>query len=134
MGMSIVGVGTDVVDVARAQAMLDRFGTRATRRLLTASEAGYVQSCAVPARHFAARLAAKEAAFKALQSLPGARGIGWLDLEVVRGPNGAPALALHGTAAAAARHADGLTLHLSMSHSDTTAVAVVVAEHAPGGR
>lgn len=126
--MSVVGVGTDAVDIARARDILDRHGERATRRFLTDLEAHYVNGSALPARHFASRLAAKEATYKALQSLPGARGIGWLDIEVIRDDEGAPSLQLHGLAARVAAQAPGLIIHLSLTHSDHLAVAVAVAE------
>jgi phosphopantetheinyl transferase (holo-ACP synthase) len=63
-----------------------------------------------------------------MQTLPGARGICWLDIEVMRDDEGAPSLQLHGLAAKVAGHAPGLTIHLSLTHSDTTAMAFAVAE------
>ena len=126
--MSIVGVGIDLVDLERARRLLARHGERALRRLLTAAERDYVLSAAEPARHFAARLAAKEAVFKALQALPGARAVSWLDIEVIRGPEGAPAAALTGRAETVARSLPGLVLHLSLTHSEATAGAVAIAQ------
>lgn len=126
--MSIIGVGTDAVDIYRAKEILDRHGERATRRFLTPLEAGYVSGSALPERHFASRLAAKEATYKALQPLPGARRISWLDIEVIRDDEGAPSLQLHGLAATVAAQTPGLVIHLSLTHSDHTAVAVAVAE------
>lgn len=126
--MSIVGIGLDLVDLERARRMMERHGERAMHRLLTPAEREYVLGAADPARHFAARLAAKEAVFKALQSLPGARAISWLDIEVVRGPEGAPVAALTGKAEEVARTAPGLVVHLSLTHSDATAGAVAIAD------
>lgn len=126
--MSIVGVGIDLVDLARARRMLERHGDRLVQRTLTDAERDYVMSCADPVPHFAARLAAKEAVYKALQSLPGARAVSWRDIEVVRGAAGAPAVALHGRGSRVAASAPGLTLHLSLTHSDLSAAAVAVAE------
>jgi holo-[acyl-carrier protein] synthase len=126
--MSIVGIGIDLVDIVRARRMIDRYGERALRRLLTPTESSYVHGAADPARHLAARIAAKEAVYKALQSLPGARAISWLDIEVIRGPEGAPVAALTGRAEYVARSAPGLQVHLSLTHSDATAGAVAIAE------
>ena len=126
--MSIVGIGIDLVDVERVRRLFARHGLRAQKRFLTAAEAAYVNDCADPARHAAARVAAKEAVYKAMQSLPGARAISWLDIEVVRGPEGAPVAALSGRAEDAARSARGLQVHLSLTHSDATAGAVAIAE------
>jgi len=126
--VSIVGVGIDLVDIERVRRLLERHGDRAIRRLLTPAEAAYVNDCADPARHAAARVAAKEAVYKALQPLPGARAIGWTDIEVVRGREGAPAVGLHGRAAEVARSVPGLMLHLSITHAELTAGAVAIAE------
>ena len=64
--MNPIAIGVDVVDVARVERMLARHGDRALLRVLTEEERAYCQRMAVPARHVAARLAAKEAAYKAL--------------------------------------------------------------------
>lgn len=124
--MNPVGLGIDVVDVARVARLLAQHGERALPRLLTGAEQEYCLSKAVPARHIAVRLAAKEAAFKAFHSA-GMRGmLGWLEIEVQRHPHGEPTLALHGRARA---FADELHLDralVSLSHSDTQGVAVVL--------
>jgi holo-[acyl-carrier protein] synthase len=94
----IAGIGIDLVDIARVQRLIDAKGDRALRRLFTADEVDYALTRALPAQHLAARLAAKEAAFKALANNSLARSIGWQDIEVVRGDHG-PTLSLHGRAA-----------------------------------
>jgi holo-[acyl-carrier protein] synthase len=76
--------------------------------------------------HIAARIAAKEAAYKALQSLPGARAVGWQQIEVERETEGRPVLRLLGPAMdLMARHGP-LRFELSLSHSEATAGAVAV--------
>lgn len=125
--MNVVGIGIDLVDIARVKALFARHAPRAERRLLTAAEAAYVNDSSEPARHAAARVAAKEAVYKALQSLPGARAIGWADIEVVRGPEGRPGVRLHGRAATVASAVPGLQVHLSLTHAETAAGAVAVA-------
>lgn len=123
--MELVGVGIDLVDIARVERMIDRLGDRVLRRFLTAREREYVVARARPAMHLAARVAAKEAAYKALQALPGARAVSWHDLEVERETEGRPYLVLAGLARELSeRH--GLTFQLSLSHSDATAGAVAV--------
>ena len=105
----IVGVGLDLVDIARVQALVAAKGERALRRLFTPREADYASARPRPFLHLAARVAAKEATFKALSAADGARGIGWREMEVVAGL--------------------GVThVHLTLSHSETTAGAVVVLE------
>jgi len=119
-------VGIDLVDIARVERMIDRLGDRVLQRFLTPRERQYVEGKARPAMHVAARIAAKEAAYKALQALPGARSVGWHDLEVERETEGRPYLVLGGHARALAERHGPLRLELSLSHSDATAGAVAV--------
>jgi len=126
MAAELVGIGIDLVDIARAEEMLARFGTRALNRLLTAEERAYVSSMGRPATHVAARIAAKEAAFKALQALPDADSVSWQHLEVTRGHGGRPGMRLHGLAALLAVRHGPLTIHLSLTHSELSAAAVAV--------
>lgn len=113
----------DVVEVPRARDILQRHGERALRRFLTEAEREYVLRQPDPAPHFAVRVAAKEAAYKALQSLPDMRAVGWHDLEVSRQADGRPQLLLHGLAA---KVPPGHALHLSLTHTHGIAGAVVV--------
>lgn len=124
----IAGIGLDLVDIARVQRLIAAKGQRALDRLFTAGEAGYAAGKPRPFLHLAARVAAKEAAFKALSSANGARGIGWREMEVVAGGDGRPALALHGRAAMCAAELGVTRIHLTLSHSETTAGAVVMLE------
>ena len=71
--MAVIGIGLDVVEVPRARGMLERLGARLLARVLTEDEHAYVTSLRDPVPALAARLAAKEAVYKALQVLPGAR-------------------------------------------------------------
>ncbi len=125
--MSVLGVGIDLVELTRAAKLLARKGDHALDRLLTDGERAYLAERADPVPHFAARLAAKEAVYKALQLLPGGREIGWRDIEVVRSDSGRPTIALHGRAVEVARGA-GVTIHVSLTHSESAAAAVAVAE------
>ena len=125
--MAIIGIGLDVVEVSRARALLDRHRNRILDRTLTDEERAYVDSLGDPAPAFAARLAAKEAVFKALQVLPGARSIGWREIAVRRLPDGRPEAVVYGRAAEVLSP-HRVTLHLSLSHSRDVAAAVVVLE------
>ena len=124
--MSILGVGIDLVDLSRAERLLERKGSRAVRRLLTESEHRSIRQPF--AQHFASCLAAKEAVYKALQGLPDARGIGWRDIEVERSATGKPSVRLHGIAARVMVAYPDFSIHLALSHSATTAGAVAVLE------
>ncbi|MDQ3697054.1 MAG: holo-ACP synthase [Gemmatimonadota bacterium] len=123
----IVGIGIDLVDVARVERLLNSKGDRALQRLFTEAERTYAMRRAHPARHLAARIAAKEATFKALSTHPEGRAVGWQEMEVISNA-GAPAVELHGLAARCAAGLGVTRVWLSLSHSDATAGAVVVLE------
>jgi holo-[acyl-carrier protein] synthase len=124
----ILGIGIDLVEIERVAQLLARKRERAIARLFTKGEAGYAGRRAEPARHLAARFAAKEAAFKALAGNDLARGIGWQDIEVVVHGDGRPSLVLHGAAARRAAEMGVQHTFVSLTHSDVTAAAVVVLE------
>lgn len=124
----VVGLGMDLVEVARVARMLERDGTRVTQRLLTDGEWAYCSRMHTPAPHVAARLAAKEAAFKALAGTMDARGIGWRELEVSHDEHRRPLLTLHGRAAARARELQVSRVLLTLTHARETAGAVVILE------
>ncbi len=114
----IVGVGIDVVDIARFARALNRTQTLASR-LFTDGERD------LPVKSQAARFAAKEALAKALG---GPRGLLWTDAEVVTDSHGRPELKVYGTVAAAAALRGVRCWHVSLSHDGNLAAAVVVAE------
>ena len=124
--MNVLGVGIDLVDIHRVAEMLERREEQALHKLLTPEERAFVLAQPVPARHFAARIAAKEAVYKALQALPDARGVGWQDIEVLRSVHGRPSVKLHGVAEELDRTQGPLIIELSLSHSEMTAGAVAV--------
>jgi holo-[acyl-carrier protein] synthase len=120
------GVGVDLVEVPRVRAMLGDKGAHVFDRLLTPAEAAYCRSRPDPAEHVAVRLAAKEAVYKALQGSDAARGIGWRDIEVIRGADGRPDVALTGLAAARAKEMNVGRVLLSLSHTHQAAIAIAV--------
>jgi len=126
--VGVLGVGIDIVPIARVEELLARHGDRALRRLFTAGERTLATTQAFPAVHLAARIAAKEAAYKALSGDEDARGIGWTDIEVERRDDGRPLLRFHGKAAARFRTLGGTSCHLSLTHAGGVAAAVVIIE------
>ena len=126
----IAGIGIDLVDIARVETLLARFGDRAVKRLFTDRESAYATSRANPARHFAARFAAKEAAYKALAGSEGARAIGWREIEVLANEDGSPRLEFHGLAEGRAAELGVVRVYVTLTHSHATAAAVVVLERA----
>jgi len=122
----IIGIGVDIVDLHRIRDMVNRHGKRFLGKTFTDEEIAYCHSRRKPAQHFAARFAAKEAAFKALGS--GWReGMGWKEIEVQIDHLGRPRISLIGRAAAKARELGISEILVSISHCDCHAVAHVVA-------
>lgn len=128
MSVGVLGVGIDIVPIERVETLLERHGERAMRRLFTAGERAFAATQARPAVSLAARVAAKEAAFKALSGDADARGIGWLEIEVQRLDDGRPLLRLHGAAAERFRSLGAARCHVSLTHAGGVAAAVVVIE------
>jgi holo-[acyl-carrier protein] synthase len=126
----IVGLGVDLVDIARVEALVARYGERATHKLFSEGEVAYACARPQPSRHFASRFAAKEAAFKALAGNDLARTIGWRDIEVEVERDGQPTLRFHGAAARRAAELGVRRALLSLTHTDASAAAVVVLEGA----
>lgn len=122
----IVGIGVDVVDVARFEQILRRT-PRVADRLFTAREQSRADGTLLGVTSLASRFAAKEAVAKAL-GCPA--GMEWLDCEVVSLDSGRPVIELTRTVAAASS-ALGIThWHLSLSHDGGNALAYAVAESA----
>ncbi len=124
--MTPFAVGFDLVDVDRVARLIERKAARALARLLTEPERVYCLGQAVPARHIAARLAAKEAAYKALAHGGDVGTIGWREVEVARELTGGPTLVFHGRARETARRLHVVSSLVSLSHTGQTAGAVVL--------
>lgn len=124
----IVGLGIDAIDIDRIKRMYDEKGQRMLDRLFLPNELAYLSTKPEPAQHLAVRLAAKEAAYKALSGTDHARGIGWRDVEVVTLDDGSPVLRFHGRAAERLAELGAAGVAVSLTHSASTAVAVVVIE------
>jgi holo-[acyl-carrier protein] synthase len=112
----IHGVGIDMVHVPRFRAACDRFGAKLYERLFTAGELRYCLGKKAPARHLAARFAAKVSLFKALGSFPGFRNV-----EVTSGPGGRPGLKVSGIDS-------GFTFSLAISHTKEFSIAQTIVE------
>lgn len=124
----VLGLGTDITEVPRIQASLNRFGQHFLDRVYTPGEIAYCEARKkTAAQSFAARFAAKEAGAKALGTGV-SRGVAWRELEVVRHPGQAPRLVLHGRAAQIAAGLGITRLTLSLTHTNAVAMAVVIAE------
>jgi len=123
----IVAIGIDLVDVTRIEEVFARRGERFRARVFTDEEISYCEHRASKLASYAARFAAKEAAMKALGT-GWAAGIGWKDIEVVNGPNGAPTINLYGSALERMRELGAAKALVSLTHTDNLAMAQVVLE------
>jgi holo-[acyl-carrier protein] synthase len=117
--MTILGTGMDIVETKRIADSIERFGDRFLDRIFLEGEVAYARSMKYPHLHLAARFAAKEAISKAFGTGIG-HEMGWRDLEIVREPNGAPRVRLHGRAQAFA------VVHVSLSHTSEYGAASAV--------
>jgi holo-[acyl-carrier protein] synthase len=122
--MNILGIGLDATDIPRIADVLERHGERFLRRVFTAGEIAYCTKRRNPAPHLAGRFAAKEAAMKALGTGQ-SHGVLWKDIEVVR-ESGPPRLELHGGAAKRAAEMRVRRSLVTITHSDTLALAEVM--------
>jgi holo-[acyl-carrier protein] synthase len=123
----ITGIGIDVVQNDRIRDSIQRFGDRFLNRIYTEGEIEYCKKCAQPEIHYAARFAAKEAAFKALGT-GWAAGVKWKDIEVERLPSGKPELHMHGEALAHATSSGAKSFYVSLTHDQLVSCAVVILE------
>ena len=123
----IVGLGTDLVELPRMAAALQRQGDALLARLFTARERALLDGDPQLVRRVAARFAAKEAAFKALGTGWG-QGVGWHDVEVLGGRGEPPTLALAGAARARLEALGARRAHVTLTHTESLAAATVVLE------
>lgn len=123
-GLSIRGLGVDIVEIHRMRDALARH-PRMKERIFSDAEREYCEKRNKPEVHYAMRFAAKEAVLKALGT--GFRGMRFRDVEVTRDETGRPIPLLHGRAAEVAEERGVIEMHLSLSFTHATAVASAVA-------
>ena len=123
----ILGVGIDIIEVARIESSYERFGERFVNRILQPDEIRYCLSHKKPGPFLAARFAAKEAGMKAIGT-GWKRGVTWQDFEVANLPTGKPTLQLHGVAAAIAGKLGVRNISLSLTHTAELGMAHVILE------
>lgn len=123
----IIGTGIDICEVPRIAASTARFGDRFLERVFTAEEIRYCKSKKNSTERFAARFAAKEAAMKALGT-GASRGVTWKSIEVGHASGGRPILRLYRQTAEIAERLGVKRISLSLTHTENTAMAVVIFE------
>ncbi len=128
--MSLLGIGTEIVECPRIGRMIEQHGELFLRRVYTDREIRHCQSRKHAIEHFAGHWAAKEAILKALGS-GWTRGVLWTDLEVRILPSGTPQVVLGGGAREAAIQRGVGSMLLSISHCRTYATATAAALATP---
>ena len=127
----IVGIGTDICDIRRIEALLEKFGDRFKEKTFTAGERDYADGQANPAASYAKRFAAKEAVAKALAGSK-TGSLSWQDVEVIKNKSGRPKIKLHGGAKKRAKSrinsSQKIKIHISMSDDIPYAQAFAVFE------
>jgi holo-[acyl-carrier protein] synthase len=123
----LIGIGTDIVSVARINRALKRWGERFKRRIFTEQEIKYCESRRNPSPHYAVRFSAKEAFYKALGPYQRS-GIRWKEIEISRGLNGRPAIKVYGVMEKSLALSNFKNVLLTMTHDNDIASALVVIE------
>jgi holo-[acyl-carrier protein] synthase len=123
----IVGTGVDIMETSRVEVALEKHGERFARRVCTPAEIAYCEKFKNSAERFAARFAAKEAAFKALGT-GWSQGVRWVDVEITHAESGKPELILRGQAEEIARRLGVIRTAVSISHAGRFVVAQVLFE------
>ena len=123
----ILGIGIDIIEVARIAASLEKFGHRFGERILSRAEIEYCLGHRQPAPFVAARFAAKEAISKAFGTGIGAQ-LGWQDMEIAHRDSGQPYVILHGKGKSLFESRGAKSLHVSISHTEAYAAVTAVLE------
>ncbi len=125
--MAVALVGLDLTRIDRLEAAHTRRGERLLARIFTPGERAYCAAKRERFQSYAGRFAVKEATMKVLGT-GWARGVRWIDIEVVRERGPAPRCVLHGRAAEIARARGIASIHIAITHDAGIAAAVAVAE------
>ncbi len=120
----VKGIGVDIIEIGRVRRSIEKGGTLFLEKVFTPREVAYCTARQNPYQHYAARFAAKEAVSKAL-STGWAGEFRWKNVEVMNDPSGQPHIAFSGTLGETLA---GASVFVSLSHSDSHVVAMVVIE------
>jgi holo-[acyl-carrier protein] synthase len=124
-GGIVIGIGADIIEVERVRGVLERQGERFLARVFTDEERAYCAAMAHPHKHYAARFAAKEAVSKCFSTGIGAE-FGWRSASIYHGARHQPLVRLDEKGEALLRHVGGTDVHVTLSHTETVAMAVAV--------
>ena len=123
----IFGTGLDIVEIDRIKNSLKKYSPKFEQKIFTSAEIDYCQSQGDPAKHFAARFAVKEAVSKCMGTgITGA--LGFKDMEVINEETGKPILVMIGKGKKLFEKLELKSIHISISHDSTHAIAHAIAE------
>ena len=122
-GGKLLGLGCDVIEVARIRGVCERQGERFLARVFTDEERAYCSGMTHPHKHLAARFAAKEAVSKCFSTGIGAE-LSWKSISIYHGERRQPLVRLDEKGAAFLRHMGATQVLVSLSHTETLAMAV----------
>lgn len=123
----IIGTGIDIIEIVRIKAAIERGNQRFVQRVFTPAEQNYCNAHHLKEIHYAGRFAAKEAALKALGTGWAGR-MRWVDVEILSQKSGPPILKLTGAAQERCHALGAIFQHVTISHSQEYAVAMVILE------
>ena len=126
----MIGLGTDLIEVERIRGVVERQGERFLARVFTDEERAYCGQMSYPHKHYAARFAAKEAVSKCFSTGIGAE-LGWKSVSIYHGARQQPLVRLDEKGAALLRQVGATHVHVSLSHTETAALAVAALVRAP---
>jgi len=124
-GGNVVGIGADVIEVERVRGVIERQGERFLARVFSDEERAYCGGMKHPHKHYAARFAAKEAVSKCFSTGIGAE-LGWRSVSIYHGERHQPLVRLDEKAEALLRQVGATHVHVTLSHTETVAMAVAV--------
>jgi len=122
-GGVLIGLGADLIEVDRVRGVLERQGERFIARVFTDEEQAYCRGMTHPHKHYAARFAAKEAVSKCFSTGIGAE-LGWRSVSIYHGERHQPLVRLDAQGEALLRQVGATHVHVSLSHTETMAMAV----------
>ncbi len=125
--MSILGVGSDIIECLRIAQMIERHGELFITRVYTEHEIAYCSAQLAATQHYAGRWAAKEAVLKAIGTRL-VKGMTWRDIEIRSRPTAPPTVKLYGTARVLFERSGIDRIHLTISHCRSHATAYAIAE------
>lgn len=124
----IVGIGVDLIEITRLEHALAKHGTRLRDRLFTLREIIDCLAAGRQGERYATRFAAKEAARKAIGAATPVTALAWREIEIITSAEGAPQLEFHGRAAELIQKLGIMRAHVSLSHAQEMAIAIVLLE------